>query len=181
MSNRKKVVDQETGEVKKVYVPREERRAKRAAAREAAGAPPERRVGPAGASYLGMVEPYDPDTGEALGPPAPASRGGSNAFLLDGVKHVYEGLGGHAGFYDWAARNQTKFRELSMKLVPSQVTIQSQGLGETMTVIHALAPPGYDPHKTREAAIAEVDVEAVRAALEAMDEDTRNELIRQLK
>jgi hypothetical protein len=126
MSNRKKVVDPETGEVKKVYVPRSERREKRNARRAAMGAPPERHVGhdPDGKSSLGVVEQYDPETGQAIGPPRIAGDVvGDTAFLLEGVQFVYNGLGGHRGFLEWAKDHETKFRELAMKLIPAQVSI----------------------------------------------------------
>jgi hypothetical protein len=130
-------------------------------------------------SYNKVTQLVDQHTGEALAPPT-VVQNGNTTFLLDGVRHVWDGLGGAAGFLTWARNHETKFRELAMKLAPHQINIQREGLGETVNVIHSLAPPNYDPHRTREAAVKEVDANAVLDALKAMDEDALNEVLREL-
>ena len=191
MSNRK--LNPETG--KKEYVSRAERRLNRNLRRAAVGAPPERPIpgglgnGNEGTSYVGTTEPYDPVTGEALGPPRPpiASGNQKTAFLIEGVQFVYEGLGGHRGFLDWARTHQTKFRELSLKLLPSQVTIQAEGLGAATHIQHALPPPNYQPSRPLQPVheqgriievVQTVDVEAVRQALMSLSPEERAELLR---
>lgn len=152
MSNRRKI-PQPDGTVKKVYMPRSERRAARAARRDANGAPPERRVGPSiggqGKSYLGQVETYEPATGEALSEPHDAGndRGHGTMFLIEGTQYVYDQLGGHRAYLEWAREHPTKFRELAMKLLPAQVTVMQQNLVGKVEIVHALQAPAYNPAK----------------------------------
>jgi hypothetical protein len=191
MSNRDKV-KQPDGTVKKVYVSRDERRRRRNARREAVGAPLEIHVSgkrkdaaeahaiAAPKSYNRITQLINPATGLPMTEPRPALKGEQATFLIDGVKYVWDSLGGAEGFARWARTHETKFRELSMKLIPAQVNIQAEALGQTTRIVHALPPPRYDPHKTKEQAIAEVDVDAVRQALLSLDEDQRNALMQQV-
>jgi hypothetical protein len=189
MSNR--VFNPLTG--KKEYVSRAERRAQRNKQRAAQGAPPERQVrGDSvgeGQSYLGTVENYNPETGEAIGPPhRPATSGNLKlVYLLEGFKYVWDGLGGSEGFLRWARTHETKYRELAVKLLPSQVTVQTEGLGQGVHIVHALPPPNYNPAGPLQPVHAEgrtieviqtVDVEAVRQAILSMSLEERAELLR---
>jgi hypothetical protein len=139
-------------------------------------------------SYNKVVRLIDPVTGER-GPLRPAEEtNSSTAFLIDGVRYVYEGLGGATGFLRWAQQHETKFRELAMKLLPSQVQIQEKQLDRSVTIRHALPPPGYDPWRgqgtTVEGTVVEVvktvDVEAVRDALSALSPEEREALFNSL-
>ena len=204
MSNRDKVVDPETGKVKKVYIPRAERRARRNARRIAAGAPPEvpvhgnskkfkdlkAKVDVPHASYLGVVQQVDPETGEDVGEPVVAAAEGrsSTAFLIDGVKYVYDGLGGAKGFLEWAKEHPTKFRELAMKLIPAQVSMIEKGIGVDIVIQHALPPPNYNPSgkpvNTIPGEVAvkpepprKVDIDALREALAALPAEERKKLL----
>ena len=200
MSNRKKVVNPETGEVTKVYMTRAERRAKRNVKRVAAGSPPEVHVNAnrkdakeasskaPPSSYNRVIELVDPKTGLPVTEPRIVEGVSSTGFLIDGVKYVWDQLDGAEGFTRWARTHETKFRELAMKLIPSQVTMMEKGIGVDIVIQHALPPPGYQPFGEPNINIIpgeavhtepphKVDIEALREALAALPSEERAKLM----
>jgi hypothetical protein len=66
-------------------------------------------------------------------------------FLIEGTRYVYENLGGHRAYLKWAKEHEGAFRALAMKLLPAQVTVMQANLVGEVTIVHALAAPGYNP------------------------------------
>jgi hypothetical protein len=46
----------------------------------------------------------------------------------DAVRFVYDEIGGHAAFSDWAKDNQTEFYRIASRLIPTEMTQHSTGI-----------------------------------------------------
>jgi hypothetical protein len=144
MGNRDHIRDPITGEVRKVYVPRAERRRRREEVGLGYAIPEDRpefkareraKKNPAAAAA-------DVVLGRGLTPQTEARL--KKDWFLSGLRHAYETLGGDAGFAQWARSSPRAFYDICAKLLP--VTMKVDGAIQHITISHALPPPNYQPH-----------------------------------
>jgi hypothetical protein len=63
----------------------------------------------------------------------------------EAVLHVYNGLGGHAAFLDWAKENRTEYYRIASRLIPCEMR-EGSGDEPIRVVVYGPAMPVLDVH-----------------------------------
>ena len=70
------------------------------------------------------------------------------ADVVNAFATAFQMIGGIPRLALWADENPTEFMKLYSRMLPSAASDEMNRVGE-IRIIHALAPPGYDPHNGR--------------------------------
>lgn len=63
----------------------------------------------------------------------------------DAVRTVYEDIGGHAAFAEWARENRSDFYRIAARLIPTETTCPAEAFGANgiTIVIGSVEPPKW--------------------------------------